>query len=655
MADIVMEDSPGKRVLLMGNEAIARGAIEAGVQVAASYPGTPASEIMETLARVAPKLGFHAEWSTNEKVAFEVAAGAAITGVRALTSMKNAGLNWCMDMFMTLVYGGVRGGFVIVVADDPDAHYSSNEQDTRFASFYGEIPCLEPADQQEAKDMTKYAFELSERLELPVFVRSVARISHASGDVTLGKIERVKRKPVFDKHYKIPYRWNVYGPPGPVEKHRWLHERAPEIKKIVEELPWNELEIKGGQTLGIIASGIAASYARDAIKAMKLQDKIAFLKIGSPAPIPEKLASSFIKQLNEVLIVEEGEPLIELQVRGLAKDVNPSLKLHVRNSGVIPPVGELNVDIVEKALSKVMGLELKENEARERIRAEVKKLVAPRSSTLCAGCPHLGSYWALKIALRKAGAKVPIINGDIGCYEQGGYGISGKVVKPSFSTESVGYLIDAPYETLDTNYIMGGGIGLLQGQFHAGYKDGPLVAVAGDSTFFHACIPAVINAVYNKVKGLFMVLDNSWTAMTGHQPNPGTGVTATGEKAKVLCIEDVAKACGVENIKTVDPFKIKETQAAIEEALKKDDFSIVVARGVCTLQAIRLKQYKAYGDVYVDENKCTGCKICVSFGCPAITFKGEIKTGKAGIDPIICVRCGMCAQVCPFNAIIVGE
>jgi indolepyruvate ferredoxin oxidoreductase alpha subunit len=250
---------------------------------------------------------------------------------------------------------------------------------------------------------------------------------------------------------------------------------------------------------------------------------------------------------------------------------------------------------------------------------------------------------------------VPIINGDIGCYEQGGYGISGKVVKPSFSTESVGYLIDAPYETLDTNYIMGGGIGLLQGQFHAGYKDGPLVAVAGDSTFFHACIPAVINAVYNKVKGLFMVLDNSWTAMTGHQPNPGTGVTATGEKAKVLCIEDVAKACGVENIKTVDPFKIKETQAAIEEALKKDDFSIVVARGVCTLQAIRLKQYKAYRDVYVDENKCTGCKICVSFGCPAITFKGEIKTGKAGIDPIICVRCGMCAQVCPFNAIIVGE
>ena len=651
-ADLIVEDAPGKRVLLMGNEAIARGAIEAGMSVAASYPGTPASEILETLALAAPKLGFHAEWSVNEKVAFEVAAGAAITGVRALTSLKNAGLNWVMDMFMTLVYGGVRGGFVIAVGDDPDAHYSSNEQDTRFAAFYGEIPCLEPADSQEAKEMTRYAFELSELLELPVLVRSVTRISHASGDVEFGKIEKPERKPVFDRHWKLPWRWNVYGPPGPVEKHRWLHGQMPQIKKLVETMPWNKLVLRGKPTFGIIASGIGASYAREALKMLGLENKVAFLKLGTPTPLPEQLVERMLKSIKSVLVVEEGEPLVELQVRGLAKDVNPDIKLLGKLTGTMPPVGEINTDIVAHALAKLVKRKLSADRPRELIKGEIKNLVAPRSSTLCAGCSHLGSYWALKLALRKVGGKVPIVNGDIGCYEQGGYGIVGKELKPSFSTESVRYPIESPYETLDTNYIMGGGVGLMQGQFQAGYEDGPIVAVAGDSTFFHACIPAVINAVYNKVKGVFLVMDNSWTAMTGHQPNPVTGKTATGEDAKVLCIEDVAKACGVEFIRTVDPFDLKASTATIEEALKSDKFAIVVLRGVCTLQAQRLKQYVPKRMIF-DRDKCTGCKLCVSFGCPAITFNE--KDRKAGIDPILCIGCGMCVETCPLDAIRVEE
>ncbi len=645
----IVENSPGKRVLLMGNEAIARGAIEAGVCVAASYPGTPASEILETLALAAPKLGFHAEWSTNEKVAFEVAAGATITGVRALTSMKNAGLNWVMDMFMTLVYGGVRGGFVIAVADDPDAHYSSNEQDTRFAAFYGEIPCLEPADQQEAKNMTRYAFELSEQLELPVLVRSVTRISHASGDVELGALQKIGRKPVFDKHWKMPYRWNVYGPPGAVEKHSWLHSQMPLAKKAVEKLPWNRLELKGKQRLGIIASGLGASYAREAVRKLGLEGKVAFLKIGTPTPLPEGMVKRMLKAVKTVFVVEEGDPLVELQVKAIAKDENRDVEVVGKLSGALAPVGEINTDIITNTLAKTAGVKLPEDRKRELARAEASKLVAPRSSTLCAGCPHLGSYWALKQALRMAGGNVWIVNGDIGCYEQGGYGLFAKTVRPSLSTESVRYPIDTPYDTLDTNYIMGGGVGLMQGEFQSGYKDGAIVAVAGDSTFFHACIPAVINAVYNKAKGLFFVLDNSWTAMTGHQPNPTTGETATGEQTKALHVEDIARACGVEFIKVVDPFDLKTTTAAIGEALKFDGFAIVVARRTCTLQLQRQKKFVGKR-IIVDQSKCTSCGLCISLGCPANTYKDK----KGGIEPLLCNGCGMCAQVCPTGALRMG-
>ncbi|MEM2192281.1 MAG: thiamine pyrophosphate-dependent enzyme, partial [Candidatus Hadarchaeales archaeon] len=435
---------------------------------------------------------------------------------------------------------------------------------------------------------------------------------------------------------------------GAVEKHRWLHNQMPKIREIVENLPWNEMVVKKNQTLGVIATGIGASYAKDAIRMLGLEKKVAFLKLAAPTPIASKLVGKFLKAMKKVLVIEEGEPLVENQVKALAKDVAPKVKILGRLTGTVPPVGELNIDIAAEAISKLAGKEIKRDQKMESIRNEVKKLVAPRSSTLCAGCGHLGSYWALKQALRKVGGNVPIVNGDIGYYKQGGYGIAGKEYKPSFSTESVRYPIEAPYETLDTNYIMGGGVGLMQGQFHAGYKDGAIVAVAGDSTFFHACIPAVINAVYNKAKGVFLVLDNSWTAMTGHQPDPGTGVTATGEPAKCLSIEEIARACGVEWVKKTDPYDLKGTQEAIEEAIKSGSFAIVITSRLCALQAQREKKWVPKRMVF-DRDKCTGCKMCVSFGCPAITF--DEKERKAGLDPILCIGCGMCAQVCPFGAI----
>jgi indolepyruvate ferredoxin oxidoreductase alpha subunit len=654
---VIGEDSPGKKVILMGNEAVARGAIEGGVHVVSGYPGTPSSETIETLSLVAPELGFYVEWSTNEKVAFEVAAGAAITGMRSLVTMKNAGLNWCADMFMTLVYGGVRGGFVIFVADDPGAHYSSNEQDTRFMAMYGEIPCLEPSDQQEAKDMAKAAFEISERLELPVQLRSVTRISHASGDVTFGEISKISRKAVFDKHWKIPFRWNVYGPPSPIAKHKWLHSRIPLMKKLVEELPFNKLKLKEKAKLGVIASGVASAYAMDAIHRLGIEDKVSFLKIGTPHPLPEKKVLKLLNSVGRVAIIEEGDPLVELLVKSIAKDNELKVKIFGKSTNqILPPYDELSPDMVTEALAKVLGIKYQEiPKSRRAIKDKIKTIITPRSSTLCPGCPHLGSYWCLKLALRMAGGKVWIVNGDIGCYEQGGYGIAAKKIEPSFSEESVRYDIEAPYEILDTNYIMGGGIGLAQGQFKAGYKDGAIVAVAGDSTFYHACIPALINMVYNNSKVKFIVLDNSWTCMTGFQPNPATGITATGEPTRIIKIEDIARACGVEFVKVTDPYDLKMTRDTIVEALKYDGPALVISRRLCALQAERERQKAGIKAIpyTVKTDTCTGCKLCVQLGCPAITFDAEKK--KAGIDKLLCIGCGMCAQLCPFKAIVKEE
>lgn len=638
-----------RKKLLMGNEAIACGAIEAGVQVVASYPGTPSSEVTESLVEQAAEYGYSVQWSTNEKVAFEVAAGASLVGVRSLTSMKNAGLNVAMDTFMTIPYGGCKGGFVVVVADDPDAHYSSTEQDTRALAAYAEILCMEPSDQQEAKDMAVEAFDVSEQIELPVVLRSVSRISHASGDVVLGDVRENRNSLGFNKHYKLPYRWNVYGPPGARSKHEWLHGQMVMMKEYAEQSPFNKIVSVEGAKSGIIGVGLGASYAREAMEELSLSDKVSFFKIGISFPLPEKKLVSFLKNLNKVAIVEEGDPIVENMIRTIAQINHVDVEIVGKNTNkIFEPWGELDPDYTRKGIADFLQISLPEDKERKQVQAEISALVTPRSSTLCPGCSHLGTYWALRKVLQKSKG-VHIVNGDIGCYEQGGYG-SGKTPLTS-DKDSERYPRPVPYEVLDTIHVMGSGIGLAQGQVAAGYEDGKVLAVCGDSTFFHAVLPAVVNAVYNKADLTFLILDNRWTAMTGHQPNPRTGINATGA-VEAADIYAIVKAMGVNHVTRLNAYNLEEAENAITEAVNSSGTSVVILEGECRLQFIRRNKIKE-GLTTVDQDLCNGCKTCVSLGCSAIKFDTETK--KAGIDSITCCDCGLCSQVCPTKAISNGR
>lgn len=641
----VLNNQTGSNVLLMGNEAIARGALEAGVQLVAAYPGTPSSEIGEVLGDVTKETGVYFEWSTNETIAFEVAAGASLVGARSMTMMKNAGFNLVMDMFMTLTYGGIKGGFVIVSADDPSAHYSSNEQDTRLAGIYGEVMVFEPQNQNQAKNMTKEAFNISEKLELPVMLRSVTRISHASGNVQLGELKKGDNTIGFNKHWKMPYRWNVYGPPGPINKHKWLHSKFKDMKEYVEESSFNTLEMNGSD-IGIITSGIAATYMLEVLDEFDCKDKVNILNLGIINPIPEKMATKILKGSSKIIVIEEGDPAVENAIRLLAKEVSPNTEIYGKmfDNRILEPIGELNTDKVRSAVANIFGKNFSPNIERKNLKAEISKKLSPRSSTLCAGCPHLGSYWAIKKVLEKEKGN-PIVNGDIGCYEQGGYGLFSKKI-PYSDEVNQRYKINSPYEILDTIYIMGSGIGLAQGQYHAGYKD-KIIAVAGDSTFYHTCMPALVNAVYNNADITFVILDNTWTCMTGHQPNPTTGIRGNGDKSKNLIIEDIVKSIGVEVIKIADAYNIKDSIEAVNEALNYGGPSVVVLRRECALQVLRRKEKSGF-TVTIDKEKCTGCKMCIQVGCPALVFKNR----KASIDTLMCVNCGICTQVCKFGAII---
>ncbi len=645
MSTPIMQQA-GRKVLLMGNEAIARGAIEAGLELMAAYPGTPSSEICEALIGAAKENNYYVEWSTNEKVAFEVATGASLVGARSLVAMKNAGLNVAMDTFMTIPYGGTKGGMVVVVADDPDAHYSSNEQDTRFAAVYAEIPCLEPMDQQEAKDMTKAAFEISEALELPVFIRSVSRISHASGDVKLGAAADPRHGLGFNKHYKLPYRWNVYGPPGALHKHQWLHEQLPKAAAMANSSRFNTLDLVPGAKTGILCTGLAAAYGKEAVDRLQLDGKVSFLKLGFLFPLPEEMIRKLLQSVEEVLIVEEGDPVVEGLVRSLAKEIAPGVKIYGKSyNPLLKPYGELNTDIVANALAELAGV-ARPAERNAALRENLRGKVIPRSSTLCAGCSHLASYSALKEALRRFKGN-HIVNGDIGCYEQGGYGIF-SAASTANAEDAKKYPINSPYETLDTIYVMGSGIGLAQGQRQAGYEEGKVVAVAGDSTFFHATLPAIVNAAYNRADITLLIFDNHWTCMTGHQPNPNTGKTSLAEDGTRFDIAAAVRALGVEFVTTVDAYNRSEAVESIAAALSFAGPAVVILQGECQLQ-IQRRTKKGPARTSVDRDSCNGCMTCVRLGCPAIIYSTAEK--KASIDAISCTDCTLCGQVCPQKAI----
>jgi len=625
----ITSDAPGKRLFVLGNEAIARGAIEAGVQVAAAYPGTPSSEITETLSSVAKELGIYVEWSTNEKVAFEVALAASICGVRAMASMKHVGVNVAHDPLMTANYIGAKGGFVLLSADDPWAWSSQNEQDNRYIALQAYMPILEPSSVQEAKDMMADAFKLSEQFRQLFMLRSVTRIGHARSDLVLGEISREKRQGKFVKNRD----WLVYTPREARINKPLMLERFDAIKKAADSLPYNQLKPARGAKLGIIGCGLCYSYSIEALKWLGIEDKVSMLKIGTPHPLPEQLVIELLKSVKEVLITEEIDPFVELHVKAIAGEHNIPVKIHGKD--LLPRVGELSTRTVTEALIKLTGAKSPVDFAKlDKLAEETAPLLPWRPPALCPGCSHRASFYAIKTASKKVARDIgkdveAIYPGDIGCY-------------------ALGY--NPPLEAVDTTICMGGSFGIANGLSHV--VDAPIVAHLGDSTFFHAGIPPLINAVYNKANITMVVLDNSATAMTGFQPHPGTGHTAMGDETVQLKPEDIARACGVKFVEVVDPFDLKAAAKTIEAAIRFDGPAVVVSRRLCTMIAQREKRKRKEPIIpyFVDQDKCSGkCNACIELlGCPAIIKED----GKTVIDQALCTGCGVCAQVCPYKAII---
>lgn len=596
---------------LLGNAAIARGILEAGAGVVTSYPGTPASEIVESLAPVSKEYGLHIEWSVNEKVALEVAIGASWTGARSAAVMKHVGLNVAADPFMTLAYTGVKGGLVVISSDDPFCHSSQNEQDSRrYAQFAG-IPCLDPADPQEAKDMTVYAFALSEELELPVLLRPTTRVSHARADVDVGR-GKTKKSPTSHEFVKNPTRW-VALPAHARTRHSVLIEKQDAIKTALKNAPWNQhlLVLKGDTDTGVIASGISGLYAEEAIE--RLESDVSILRIGTFPP-PDDLCAEFIKHVSKVLIIEELEPVLEEYVERAAREHNPELEILGKNTGHIPRDGELDSLIARNAIADMLGLTLTMEETQSL--READEILPPRPPALCPGCSHRAAYYAMKQVF----GTDAIFPSDIGCYT-----------------------LAVDMGTIDTCLCMGASINLASG-IRFGGEDRDICCSIGDSTFLHNGMPGLLNAVYNNAKITVTILDNLTTAMTGHQPHPGTGVTATGDKTKSVSIEAIAKALGADFVETVDPYDLSATLETFRKAKEcQEGLSVVIVKQACITNAIRAGVRRK--PFRVNDN-CVGCGECVDFGCPAIEFHED----RARINAL-CTGCGVCAQICPSEAI----
>ncbi len=637
MKHLITKNSPGERVLLLGNEAVARGAVESNIEIAASYPGTPASEIIGTLATVADEIGMHVQWSTNEMVAFEVAIGGALYGKRSMASMKHIGANWIVDPLMHAVYHGFNASLIVVSADDPSGHSSANEQDNRYMALMAEIPSLEPSDVQEAKDYVKIAAEISEEIRLPVMIRLVTRICHSRGDVVLGEINRKPAEPNFHDDYFRDFVLGdgIVGPRVVPQLHSILHEKLKMVEKIAKEKAlFKEERSSGGpyEKVGVMSSSVALNYVLDFLKYHELRGRINLLKLGLTNPFPEGIVSDFIKDLESVIVVEEGEPFIERHLIGVAKDHNPKLKILGKLSHNLPRTGELNFSAVDEALSSFLGLKSNRLPPQEKLSVmeASSKMLTPRTLTMCSGCPHRASYYAAKKATRTVSKARYIAMGDIGCYTLGMY---------------------PPLKFMQNVFCMGGSIGIANGIAKTGISD-PVIATIGDSTFYHAGIPALINATFNKANIKVMVLDNYVTGMTGYQPHPGSGLTATGKPTKKINIEDICRACGIDFVRIVDPYDQKSSVAAMEDALKFNGPAVVIFRRICAQEFLRIARHKGERIIpcLVVEAKCTGCRTCVAaFGCPAMGF--DTKKKKSYINSIDCTGCKVCISICPQGAI----
>jgi indolepyruvate ferredoxin oxidoreductase, alpha subunit len=622
----------GKVELLMGNEAIARGALEAGVQVCAAYPGNPSSEIIATLAAVAVEVGIHVEWSVNEKVALEVTAAASFAGLRGLCTMKQNGMNVACDFLLNLNLTGSGGGLVVIVADDPGALSSTNEEDSRLFAKLAGLPLLEPVTIQETKEMTRWAFELSETLSLPILIRSVTRISHARGNVRLGVLPQEKRKPYFDTT-----RPRVTFPV--VKNHQRLYEKQRRASQSFEISPYNDYRGPEKPELLVMACGSGWLYAMEAVANLALADRVGLLKLGTTWPLPTGWVLQQLQRAEDILFVEEVDPFLENNIKELFAQHCQTLGLKRffgKADHTLPETGELNPDSVTKSIQTLLKVSYQPRPAEyvERAQEVVRELVPGRDIGFCAGCPHRATYWVIKNALALDGRN-GILLGDIGCYSLG-MGASG-------------------FSQMKTLHAMGSGTGLACGMGQLGRfgLEQPVVTVCGDSTFYHAVMPALANARYNGADFLLLLLDNSGTAMTGFQPHPGTGKTATGKEAPVLDLKSLCQALGAQ-VEEADPFQVQETTETLLRLLREGSGPrVLILRRECAL--IRGKRQKKLFQMAIDQTRCLGdqcgCnRLCTRvFKCPGLVW--DPSTGKAQIDEAICTGCGVCAEICSASAI----
>jgi indolepyruvate ferredoxin oxidoreductase alpha subunit len=565
--------------LMLGNDAVARGLYEAGVTIASSYPGTPSTEITESVAKF-PEV--YAEWAPNEKVAVEVAIGASIMGSRAFAAMKHVGLNVAADPLYTASYTGVGGGLVIAVADDPGMHSSQNEQDSRRHAIGAKLPMLEPSDSTECKEFTMKAYELSEKFDTPVLLRLSTRVSHSQSPVEIGERSTPAQKPYTKDVSKY-----VMMPASAKGRHVFVEKRTAEIAAFSENSDLNFV-IENGQKIGVITSGAAYCYAREA-----LGNTVNFLKLGIVNPLPKKLLTDFAEGLETVYVIEELDDVIESHCKKLG--------IKVIGKELFGFIGEISQSIIAE---KILHAKKETYEPLENIPV--------RPPVMCAGCPHRGVFYVLsKNRIR--------VSGDIGCYTLGA---------------------SAPLSAIDTTVCMGASISGLHGMNLARPADADkTVAVIGDSTFMHSGVTGLINIAYNRTNSTVIVLDNSITGMTGHQQNPSTGINLKGDPTAAVDIESLCRAVGIKRVRVVDPYNLAETEAAVKEELAANEASVIIARRPCAL----LKFVKHKPALKIDN--CKGCKMCLKLGCPAISDKD----GKAVIDHTQCVGCGICTEVCRFG------
>ena len=579
-----------EKKLLLGNEAVARGLYEAGVKVVSAYPGTPSTEITESVVQY-PEI--FSEWTPNEKVAFEVAFGACTGGVRSFCAMKHVGLNVAADPLYTASYIGVNAGMVCAVADDPGMHSSQNEQDSRNHAIASKVPMLEPCDSAECKSYAKLAFDISEEFDTPVLLRLSTRISHSRSAVEIG--EREERP---DKEYVRDVMKNIMMPAQARVAHEKVEKRTEALREYAEVSGINSIEYND-KKIGIIAAGSAYAYAREA-----LGESASYLKLGMVNPLPIKLIKEFAENVEKLYVIEELDDIIET---------------HCRKHGV---------DVTGKEIFSRMG-EFSQRTVREALLGEVlptlsvEDSIPPRPPVLCAGCPHRGLFYALK-------KNNLFVSGDIGCYTLGA---------------------QAPLSMIDTVVCMGASVSGLHGFNTARGKEQAkkAVAVIGDSTFIHSGITGLIDLVYNKGMSTVIVLDNSITGMTGHQNNPANGLTISGDPTTAVDLEALARAIGINRVVVVDPYKVDETREAVEAELAAEEPSLVIARRPCAL----LKNVKHKPALEVKKDKCVGCRACLNVGCPALSQVNDEATGrtKAVIDPDQCLGCGVCTYACKFDAI----